>query len=295
MTEISREEWLAKRRSFIGASEVAAVMGVSPFQGPLDVYLSKISDNGFHGNRATRRGQAMEPVIADWYAEETGRVIRDIGATAIQVHPHLPFLSATLDRVIVSDDGNAPLEIKSVGGFQSRDEWETDPPVHYQVQVQVQMAVTRATWGALCGGFAASDEIVHRDLQFDADFFAAAVPILEEFWARVQRRDPPPAGELPGALNAVKRAFSAVSPDKIVALPADVLSLVDEWESLKKAGNEAKKKADTLEARIREMMKDAEYAALDDGHFLSLKTATRKGYVVSDCEYRTLRKIKKLK
>lgn len=295
MSEISREEWLAKRRSYIGASEVAAVLGVSPFQGPLDVYLAKVGEGDFKGNRATRRGQVMEPVIADWYAEETGRTIRNLGETAIQVHPEIPFLSATLDRVIVTDEGNAPLEIKSVGGFPARDEWETDPPVHYQVQVQIQMSATRSSWGALCGGFAASDEIVHRDLQFDADFFAAAVPILEEFWARVQRKDPPPAGEMPGALNAVKRAFSTVSPDKIIALPADALSLIDEWESLKKAGNEAKKKADLIEVRIREMMKDAEYAALDDGQFLSLKTSTRKGYVVQDCEFRTLRKIKKLK
>ena len=114
-TAIDREEWLAKRRGFLGASDVAAVLGVSPWAGPLDVYLDKIHAVEMQESRAMRRGHAMEPVIADWYAEETGREIQNLGATCFQIHPHIPFLGATLDRLIVGDErGNAPLEIKSV-------------------------------------------------------------------------------------------------------------------------------------------------------------------------------------
>jgi hypothetical protein len=35
MTELSREEWLAKRRNYLGASEVAAVLGEDPRRGKM--------------------------------------------------------------------------------------------------------------------------------------------------------------------------------------------------------------------------------------------------------------------
>lgn len=292
-TAIERKEWISKRRNFLGASDVAAVLGVSPWAGPLDVYLNKVCNAEVPESRAMRRGTAMEPVIADWYAEETGREIQNPGTTAIQIHPDIPFLSATLDRLIVGDErGRAPLEIKSVGGWKSREEWEIDPPLHYQVQVQIQMAVIGASWGALCGGFAATDEIIHRDLDFDTGFFAAAVPVLEEFWRCVQKKTPPPAGENP-RIESVKKAWSSVESGKTVALSNDTIGLVAQWEAAKNEKNAASKKADELEARIRDIMKDAEWGALPDGSFLSLKTTTRKGYSVGDSTFRTLRRTTK--
>lgn len=297
-TVIDREEWLANRRRYLGASEVAAVLGQSPWAGPLDVYASKISGQGIPESRAMQRGHAMEPLIADWYAEETGREIEDVGATVIQVHPSIPFLSATLDRLIpvaAEHSGSGPLEIKSVGGRASRADWEIDPPLNYQIQLQIQMAVTGSSWGALCGGFAASDDLIHRDFDFNAEFFEAAVPILEEFWHRVETKNPPPVGTSPHALESVKRIYSAASADKMIALPSEVSGLVAEWETVKKLKNDASKKADEIEARIRDIMKDAEWGALDDGFFLSLKTTVRKGYIVSDSSFRTLRKVKAVK
>ncbi len=41
-------------------------------------------------------------------------------------------MTATLDRVVVSDRGPGVLEIKNAG-FYKRKEWETDPPLGVQV------------------------------------------------------------------------------------------------------------------------------------------------------------------
>ena len=44
MTELTREEWLARRRSGIGGSDVAAVLGLSPWKSPRQVWLDKTTD-----------------------------------------------------------------------------------------------------------------------------------------------------------------------------------------------------------------------------------------------------------
>ena len=41
-TGLSREEWLNYRRQGIGGSDVAAVLGVSPFRTARDVYYDKL-------------------------------------------------------------------------------------------------------------------------------------------------------------------------------------------------------------------------------------------------------------
>lgn len=294
---IDREEWLAKRQNYLGASEIAAVLGQSPHAGPLDVYADKVHGKSFKGNRDTQRGKAMEPLIADWYEEETGRKLINPGEFEFMIHPSIPFLGATLDRVVEVDERleKGPLEIKSVGGFVSAGEWEIEPPLHFQIQLQTQMAVYGSSWGALCGGFMATNAIKHFDIDFNPEFWNAAVPLLEEFMDRVKRRSPPPADGSPHALETVKRVWSSAIEGKIVAMPTETIVLIEQWKDEKGKESMHKACADEIETRLRDLMKDAEIGALPNGQFLTLKETIRKGYTVSDSSFRTLRVVKKLK
>lgn len=40
--ELSREEWLSFRRGGIGGSDVAAILGISPFRTARDIYYDKL-------------------------------------------------------------------------------------------------------------------------------------------------------------------------------------------------------------------------------------------------------------
>lgn len=295
---MERDEWLAKRRVYLGASEVAAVLGMSPFAGQLDVYASKVMGDRISDNDAMKYGRDVEGAIAKMYAGKTGREIKDLGATKFQIHPDISFLGATLDRLIVSSeehDTEGPLELKSVGArFVDEEEWQEDPPLHYQIQTQVQMSVIGASWGALAGLFPGY-KMIHKDMDFDKEFFNAAVPVLEEFWHRVETKNPPPVDGSPKALETVKRVYNRVDPSKMVALPTSLLTTISEWETLKKQATETDKQAKEIEARLRDIMKDAEFGVLPDGRFLSLKETTRKGYIVSESKYRTLRVTKNMK
>jgi hypothetical protein len=81
--------------SYLGASDIGAVVGLSPYANALDVWASKLGKTSFAGNMRTRAGQALERAILDLYTDEhpevgplrfpgtltTGDVLRSTGAT----------------------------------------------------------------------------------------------------------------------------------------------------------------------------------------------------------------------
>jgi len=292
-----REAWLAERRKLIGASEVAAILGVDPRMGPLAVYASKVSDTAdVEETRWMKWGRRVEGAIADGYADETGRPVVDCGAHEIRRHPYAPFLGATLDRLTggslahpepIEGMLRVPLEAKAVAGFKAK-EWAEDPPLHYQVQLQAQLACTGAQWGslvALIGGIS----LAWRDLLRNDAFLAAALPKLEEFWLRVERRQPPDADGLPGTTAAV-RALWSEEDGETVPLDVEALELVSLWEKAKAIEKGTEDEIETLGNRLRARMGSASFGALPDGSMLTLRTTKRAGYTVQPTEYRALRR-----
>lgn len=66
----SRSEWLDWRRRGIGASDVAMLLGISPWGGPWDLWMAKV--HGFDGpdRPELAMGRAIEPLVLAWAAEE---------------------------------------------------------------------------------------------------------------------------------------------------------------------------------------------------------------------------------
>jgi len=206
----TREEWLEARRSGIGASDVAAILGVDPRRGALAVYADKVgAAQPSDETPLMRRGRRLEAVIAAEYAEETGRQVRHLGDYTITRHPKLPFFFSTLDRVTEAPErsGRGPLELKSLHAWApTLAEWETEPPVVFQVQLHAQIACTGATWGSLAclvGGL----DLKWTDAERNDRFVAAMEQAVEDFWDRVEKRDPPPPDASAGTLRAIRSLF----------------------------------------------------------------------------------------
>ncbi len=66
-----RAKWLEDRRSGIGASDAAAILGHSPYKTPLQVWASKMGVQS-DGTKFTRAGIMQERVVLEWYEQETG-------------------------------------------------------------------------------------------------------------------------------------------------------------------------------------------------------------------------------
>lgn len=287
-----REDWLTARREMLTASDVAAVLGADPRRGPLAVYEAKITGHNMQDNNWLKFGRAVETAIAGLYEVETDRQTEDLGAFEIQEHPDLPWLGATLDRITWRDSDTlpGPLELKHVGDFSRKENWIDEPPLHYQIQLQMQMACTNSTWGSLAGMFPGY-QLAYRDFEFDSELLKGIYPILDKFWDRVLRKDPPPADVLPSTLDVVKRLYGQEDGE---AVELECSSLADEWESAREREKIAKEEKKEIEIQLRDKMKTATFGHLNDGTMLTLKTTNRKAYtkIVESSSYRTLRRAK---
>jgi putative phage-type endonuclease len=83
---MTRDEWLAARRTGIGGSDIAAILGLSPWRTPLDVYRDKVDGAEQPETEAMRWGRLLEDVIAREYAVRAGvRIQRAIASGQLRL------------------------------------------------------------------------------------------------------------------------------------------------------------------------------------------------------------------
>jgi len=186
--DTTRAEWLQERRRGIGGSDVAAILGLSSWRTPLDVYLDKTGQRVDHDtdNPAMYWGRTLEPVIRQHYADTTGRNV--IHPNGILTHPKHDFMLANVDGL--TEDGRV-FEAKTARTAQGWGEQGSDEvPDAYALQVQHYMAVTGlpvADIAVLIGG---SDFRVYH-VEADPDLQADMIQEESEFWQHVIEQRPP--------------------------------------------------------------------------------------------------------
>jgi len=134
-----RAQWLEERRKGIGGSDVAAIMGISPWKTAFQVYQEKRKEvNDWEGNEATDWGTRLEPAIRQWYSDQTGRPVRL--PDKIMYSSEYPFMLATLDGFT---DDRRVIQIKTSRYSKGWGEPGTNQIPHDDmVQVQPEMVVT---------------------------------------------------------------------------------------------------------------------------------------------------------
>jgi putative phage-type endonuclease len=290
-----RERWLARRREIpVTASDVPAILGVDPRRGAFAVWAEKMGFVEPEDKPWMRRGRRFEGPIAEEYAEETGRPVFAPDPFEIITHPDIPWIGCTLDRETEGSvahpapgPGRAPLELKNVSGLKAK-EWRDEPPRHYLLQVQVQMACTRAQWAslaALIGGLS----IAWVDVPRHDRVLAAMMRRLERFRWHVQTKTPPEADALPGT-SAVLAALYAEENGKTVDLPADAVDLAEALARARYDVGVARTAERQAANKLKALMGKATFGSLPDGSYLSLKTIERDAYEVEETSYRQLRR-----
>lgn len=196
-----RAAWLADRKNFIGASEVASVLNIPGAYGSRwELWMRKLGKlPAVEETEQMLWGQRMESVIAEAVQEEHGGKVARCGDRCVGPLDK-PHQRATLDAEWDQGIGGPllDLELKNVGEYM-RDEWLGDaPPAAYYVQCQWQLhcsGLQRAAIAALIGGNRLVLHYVDRN-QGEIDAMAEAV---DAFWGQVQRQiEPDPtAKDLP--------------------------------------------------------------------------------------------------
>ena len=268
---MTRNEWLLARRSGIGGSDIAAILGLSPWRTPLDVYRDKVECVNQPETEAMRWGLLLEDVIAREYARR--ECVRIQRINDLLRAPGRDWAIASLDRVIVPPSTRARLhhgelrgadgilEAKLVNAFTAR-EWgrgedQDAVPLHYAAQCMWYLGVTGLPWcdvAALIGG----QRLVVRRIERDEETISAMFARAEAFWRdHILPKIPPPPS------NAREAEY---------VWPADNGESCEADEELLQAYNSARE----AKARLAEAERDYEAAveriklALGDRSVLTL-------------------------
>lgn len=263
MTFASREEWLAARNGGIGASEVATVVGLNPFETPLELWRRKVGiDPPKDDNAAMRRGRFCEDAVARWWSEETGReVIRSSSTDFMFVDRERDFLRVSPDRTYWlpecarNDDNKGILECKTTN-------MKVDPedlPKNWFVQVQMNLGVAGYTHGSLAW-IGSRFEFGYADIEFVPDFYAMLVEAVTKFWEVnvKQMIEPDPVN-----VRDITTKFSRHMDGKVVEVGDDILDAYHELVGLKKEIAPLEERKKELEDAMKMAFEDAEAIAYD--------------------------------
>ena len=194
------DAWRQARQNSIGASDAAAVMGISPWKTEAQLWDEKANGKtlDFH-NADTVRGHRSESHILELYGIETGRKIFS-GERIMLVSNHIQFMSCTLDGIDFTDENNPIIiEVKSVKF--SHGEWSDEKiPDYYFTQLLHQLAVTGWNEAILLVRFtrnegweSASERMYHVKREDVKDQIDKLVRKESKFWNEyvVNKRRPP--------------------------------------------------------------------------------------------------------
>lgn len=276
-TLTGRERWERDAHLAVGASELAAVLGVDRYRGPLAIYAAKVAKKLDEPERSWLTfGRRVEGAILDGWSDKTGIALHHNDTMDSFFHAKQPRLRATPDAWVRAAGARLPQKVvqaKAVA-YAKREDWQESPPQHFEIQVQAEMACAGAASGdlvALIGGVYITDPVTFTP---NPGFIAAALEAVERFWWHVTNQQPPEADGKPETRHAINRLWPT-DDGRAVALGEDTRQLAEEWEAAKLDKRRAEDLVEELQNRLRARMGDALVAYLPDKSTLTLKkTAT---------------------
>ena len=141
---LTREQLLL-RKTGIGGSDAAAIVGLGKYATPLSVYLDKTTDIAKETTDAMERGNALEPFVKSLFERKTGWHVEPPSVT--QRNPDHPFMLANLDGLLPSERALAEFKTAAYTS-KTKEEWGkegTDEiPKHYLIQVAHYASVMEA-------------------------------------------------------------------------------------------------------------------------------------------------------
>ncbi len=243
---MDRTQWLQARQSGIGGTDVAAILGISKWRTPLDVYLSKVGEAvESEDNESMDWGRRLEPVIRQAYCDKVGtQVVVPSELMRSQEHP---FMIANVDG-LTSD---RVLEIKTARSGADWGEPGTDEiPDYYLTQVQHYMTVTGKTLCDVAVLIGASDFRIYT-VKNDPELASLIVNAEAEFWKLVEAHQQPE----PRSLEECKAAFPISRPNAIEA-DGDIAKALKTLAQIETELATLKETESSIKAKVQAYMKD---------------------------------------
>lgn len=269
-------EWLEARRQGITASEIAIVMGLSPYSSPYALYHQKLGIiEPPEQDDAMQLGSYMEQFVADRFAGRHREFQVYGDGRQLFAHPGRPWQMATPDRLLAENIGYdidpavddysqliALLETKIDGGS---DEWGEEGtgeiPVHYRAQALWQMDVMGVSTVYVAAFIWHRRKVRVYEITLDDDAredLALMLDEAERFLRRLSDEDPPDVDWRPATIDALKTLHPSVDDDEDALVSTQ---LAKRYRAAVKNAKHWEQRKKLYEARLREAMGSARRAS----------------------------------
>jgi len=285
--EAERAEWLAWRRQGVGASDVAGILGVSPWSSPFKVWANKVGLlPDFDGTKKMRAGKYAELMIRPYFEDETGLFV--VAEQARIEWPTNPVHRATIDglafdrhvygvgRDLRGDNGNNPDGVDPVALVEMKNEaskrWARIP-THYATQGQWQMhcaGLERLFFAVLHWGWDLQVYPLDRN-QTDIDFMVRRV---DEFWSEhVVTGTPPPIDDSEATADALDAVYPGAVEETVDM--TDMADRITEWRAAKAKAGEIADRVRGCENEIKARLGNATTGTVGDALAVSWRPQSR--------------------
>lgn len=231
------KEWKSFRLKHLGASNCAAILGVSPHQTKREFWeqMTGRSFEFFQGNKYTEYGKKMEPLIREEYSRFKNM---EFTTPTAEDDTH-PFISASYDAY--NSESNLIAEFKAsmypklercIRENNVNEVKDLYPHYYYQIQQQIYIANAASCDLATLSG---SGDLLIVEIPRDEVFIADMVKGLVKFWKTNIKKDVPPPPDIITltALEATAKASElSVVMDKIKVLKEREIDLRDSLISM---------------------------------------------------------------
>lgn len=267
--DMSRQDWLNRRRKTLGGSDAAGIVHLSKWSTPYTVWADKtgrLPDK--EDTEAMRIGRDLEEYVARRFAESTGKKVRRLNA--MLYNPAYPFAHADIDRAVVGED--AGLECKTTSDQNLKKFANTDFPEQYYAQCVHYLAVTGAERWYLAVLVFGRGFFVYT-LERDETEIAALMTAEAAFMRQYVRTDsPPPVDGEPATGEAIQTIFAKSCNECVTLFGAE--HMLDEYTRLKDLRTSIDKQLSEIENQIKQRMDTASTGTCGD-YSVSWKTQTR--------------------
>lgn len=261
----TREEWLELRKHGIGSSEVAAILGLSPWCTPYQLWmikkgLAEPKEETF----AMRAGLYLEDAVSRFFSDATGHtIIKASGSNWIAIDPERPYLRVSPDRTYWLCDakhnrtGKGICECKTT---QLKVDADCLPP-HWLCQLQYQLGVTGLQHGALAW-LSQGRDFGYREVDFDPAYFEWMATEVTNFWHRfIEGNEVPDVTDVADVLLRNPRHTDG----KVLVADDEMLDAVKTINRIKPRISTLDSRKKDAEAAIKKRMGDAEVLMPKEG------------------------------
>jgi putative phage-type endonuclease len=253
------QDFSVDRSKYIGGSDIGAILGLSRFKTPLEVWMEKTGKQTKRlESLPLRFGSFAEDFVASEYSRATGfELIHD---ESIYLHLEHSYMSAHIDRFVLEVGSSSPtriLECKTANPFSSGDWGEIgsdEVPMSYLCQCIWYMAITGIDKTDLAVLFGNSDFRIYeiaRDLELENTILEKA----SSFWNDYVLKDiaPPAQSEVD-----CQTLFSKGDPAKSQEAKAETLLLTKRLQLLNSEIDVREEEISSIKQNIMNQMGEAE-------------------------------------